>query len=213
MYRSECRRSQEPLTERASGPLATLFGAIFRMRFSLYEGGWRRRGFHADAGTGCGIPQALEAKTWLATAQTGTGKTLAFLIPVIEQLLKEKRREFAALVLVPTRELAMPGSGAIQRVAGQATVPAALVVGDCPKARSSSDFAKVRGWCGDSGRLEDYLDRRLFHLTRCVFSSWMKRPYAGHGFLPAISESYRSCESSGRRCASPQRWKAIWRAS
>src|SRR5580765_8605490 len=53
------------------------------------------------------IPQALEGKDVLATAQTGTGKTLAFLIPVIEQLLKSKTTGIAALVLVPTRELAM----------------------------------------------------------------------------------------------------------
>jgi len=53
------------------------------------------------------IPQALEGKDVLATAQTGTGKTLAFLIPVIEQLLEHKTAGIAALVLVPTRELAM----------------------------------------------------------------------------------------------------------
>src|SRR5258708_38703113 len=48
------------------------------------------------------IPQALEGKDVLATAQTGTGKTLAFLIPVIEQLLEHKIAGIAALVLVPT---------------------------------------------------------------------------------------------------------------
>ena len=37
------------------------------------------------------IPQALEGKDVLATAQTGTGKTLAFLIPIIEQLLAKRR--------------------------------------------------------------------------------------------------------------------------
>jgi len=47
------------------------------------------------------IPQALEGKDVLATAQTGTGKTLAFLIPVIEKLLKDKTPGIAALVLVP----------------------------------------------------------------------------------------------------------------
>ena len=36
------------------------------------------------------IPQALEGKDVLATAQTGTGKTLAFLVPVLEKLLKTK---------------------------------------------------------------------------------------------------------------------------
>src|ERR1700687_6346483 len=58
------------------------------------------------------IPQALAGKDVLATAQTGTGKTLAFLIPIIERLLQSGKLDsdksvIAALVLVPTRELAM----------------------------------------------------------------------------------------------------------
>src|ERR1700730_6420881 len=57
------------------------------------------------------IPHALAGKDVLATAQTGTGKTLAFLLPIIEQLLEEGvapgAPQISALVLVPTRELAM----------------------------------------------------------------------------------------------------------
>ena len=53
------------------------------------------------------IPQALEGKDVLATAQTGTGKTLAFIIPVMERLLQGNTPGIAALILVPTRELAM----------------------------------------------------------------------------------------------------------
>src|SRR5215475_11918834 len=56
---------------------------------------------------GAAIPRILEGKDVLATAQTGTGKTLAFLIPVIEDLLKHDAAVpgttgIAALVLVPT---------------------------------------------------------------------------------------------------------------
>jgi len=53
------------------------------------------------------IPQALAGKDVLATAQTGTGKTLAFLIPIMEQMLHKITPGITALVLVPTRELAM----------------------------------------------------------------------------------------------------------
>src|SRR5579859_7217872 len=54
------------------------------------------------------IPPALAGKDVLATAQTGTGKTLAFLIPVLDRLLREPAaREVKAVILVPTRELAM----------------------------------------------------------------------------------------------------------
>src|SRR5579871_6655765 len=54
------------------------------------------------------IPQALDGKDVLATAQTGTGKTLAFLVPLIERLMKNPgARKVEALALVPTRELAL----------------------------------------------------------------------------------------------------------
>ena len=53
------------------------------------------------------IPPALAGNDVIATAQTGTGKTLAFLIPVMEMLAATPGGQFNALVLVPTRELAI----------------------------------------------------------------------------------------------------------
>ena len=52
------------------------------------------------------IPVALEGQDILAIAPTGTGKTLAFLLPIFEKLIKEKSGDIKALILVPTRELA-----------------------------------------------------------------------------------------------------------
>ena len=60
------------------------------------------------------IPPALEGKDILATASTGTGKTLSFLIPMIQRMdstsapsTKGKRGPIRSLILLPTRELAM----------------------------------------------------------------------------------------------------------
>ena len=55
------------------------------------------------------IPHVLEGKDLLATAQTGTGKTAAFAIPILQNLTqkKEKNRHIKALILTPTRELAI----------------------------------------------------------------------------------------------------------
>src|SRR6266566_258181 len=78
------------------------------------------------------IPQALEGKDVLATAQTGTGKTLAFLIPVIEHLLQQKTAGIAALVLVPTRELAMQVVEQYNALRGK-NLPASLAVGGLPE--------------------------------------------------------------------------------
>jgi len=110
------------------------------------------------------IPQALEGKDVLATAQTGTGKTLAFLIPVIEHLLQQKTVGIAALVLVPTRELAMQVVDQYNALRGKQLSPAALVVGGLPEAKQLSAIrAGARLVVATPGRLEDYLGRKLIN--------------------------------------------------
>lgn len=52
------------------------------------------------------IPIILEGKDLIASAQTGTGKTAAYLIPLLDQISREQSNQTSALVLVPTRELA-----------------------------------------------------------------------------------------------------------
>src|SRR6202521_4737745 len=110
------------------------------------------------------IPQALEGKDVLATAQTGTGKTLAFLIPVMERLLRQATPGIAALVLVPTRELAMQVVEQYNALRGKQLSPAALVVGGLSEGqqlRAIRNGAKVV--VATPGRLEDFLDRKLFN--------------------------------------------------
>src|SRR6267154_1090083 len=134
------------------------------------------------------IPQALEGKDVLATAQTGTGKTLAFLIPVIEQLLKDKTTGIAALVLVPTRELAMQVVDQYNALRGKQLLPAALVVGGLPEAKQLSAIrAGARLVVATPGRLEDYLGRKLinFRSLRVLVLDEADR-MLDMGFLPAI---------------------------
>src|SRR5271167_3035840 len=82
------------------------------------------------------IPHALEGKDVLATSQTGTGKTLAFLIPIIEKLVKANEpKKLSALVLVPTRELAMQVHEQFEKLRSRSMSPAALVIGGMPERR------------------------------------------------------------------------------
>src|ERR1700704_1552652 len=134
------------------------------------------------------IPQALEGRDVLATAQTGTGKTLAFLIPVIEKLLKDKTPGIAALVLVPTRELAMQVVEQFNALRGKQLLPAALVVGGLSEGAQLQAIRKgARLVVATPGRLEDYLDRRLFHFNalRILVLDEADR-MLDMGFFPAI---------------------------
>jgi ATP-dependent RNA helicase RhlE len=124
----------------------------------------------------------------IATAQTGTGKTLAFLIPVIERLSRHKTVGIAALVLVPTRELAMQVVAQYDALRCRDSRPAALVVGGLPEGRQLDAIRKgARLVVATPGRLEDYLDRRLVTLggVNTLVLDEADR-MLDMGFLPAI---------------------------
>jgi ATP-dependent RNA helicase RhlE len=134
------------------------------------------------------IPQALEGKDVLATAQTGTGKTLAFLIPIIEQMLRQKSHGIAALVLVPTRELAMQVVDQYNALRGKQLGPAALVVGGLPEGKQLHAIRDgARMVVATPGRLEDYLGRKLFNFNKLsVLVLDEADRMLDMGFLPAI---------------------------
>ena len=52
------------------------------------------------------IPQVFEGRDVMGQAQTGTGKTAAFVLPILNRLLGKKRGRVRALIMAPTRELA-----------------------------------------------------------------------------------------------------------
>lgn len=108
------------------------------------------------------IPPALEGKDVLGTAQTGTGKTLAFLIPILNCLMRAQGRGVQALVLVPTRELAMQVYDTFLHIGRATGIRAALVVGGLAESRQLMDIrGGARLVIATPGRLEDYIKRKL----------------------------------------------------
>src|SRR6201998_1772033 len=184
-------RSSEPLAKSASGAVVERSAGRFsEMLISPYvkERLAAARFIMPTPVQAAAIPQALEGKDVLATAQTGTGKTLAFLIPVIEKLLKDKTPGIAALVLVPTRELAMQVVDQFNKLRGNQLLPAALVVGGLSEGAQLQAIRKgARLVVATPGRLEDYLHRRLFHFNalRMLILDEADR-MLDMGFLPAI---------------------------
>lgn len=110
------------------------------------------------------IPPALEGRDVLATAQTGTGKTLSFLIPLSERMAAGAK-ETKALVLLPTRELAMQVLDAWRDLT-QGQGKAALVCGGLAEGPQLTAIRRgARLIVATPGRLEDYLSRGLVNLS------------------------------------------------
>jgi ATP-dependent RNA helicase RhlE len=135
------------------------------------------------------IPPALEGRDILATAQTATGKTLAFLIPVIEKIMaQEKHRHVSTLILVPTRELAIQLHEVYEDLRGRKEPAAALVIGGTSEQGQIQAIRKgANTVVGAPGRLEDYLRRKLIDLrsVKMLVLDEADR-MLDMGFLPAI---------------------------
>jgi ATP-dependent RNA helicase RhlE len=134
------------------------------------------------------IPPALEGQDVIGTAQTGTGKTLAFLIPLIETLQREPSNHTTALVLLPTRELAMQVHEQYEQLRTRKMPKAALVIGGVSeKGQIQSLRAGSELVIATPGRLQDLMNRKfadLRHVTTLVLDEADRM--LDMGFLPAI---------------------------
>jgi ATP-dependent RNA helicase RhlE len=142
------------------------------------------------------IPSALTGADVVATAQTGTGKTLAFLLPIMESLLKAPkangnrsiRNPVRALVLSPTRELAIQIADTFAKLAINTGLRAAVVVGGLSEHTQLNAIKRGADLViATPGRLEDFLNRRLIHLSsvETLVLDEADR-MLDMGFLPAI---------------------------
>jgi len=135
------------------------------------------------------IPPALDGRDLIATAQTGTGKTLAFTLPLLETLLKHKNaRGIQAIVLSPTRELAIQIHKVFGTLAQGLGISAAVVVGGMNEDRQLTNIRKGAAvLIATPGRLADFMERRLVRLAgvRVLVLDEADR-MLDMGFLPTI---------------------------
>lgn len=134
------------------------------------------------------IPPATLGRDLIATAQTGTGKTLAFALPVLESLIHSAKPGPQALVLSPTRELAIQIHETFALIGRGTGIRSAVVVGGMSEAvqlRSLRQGAQII--IATPGRLCDFLDRKLVGLAgiRIVVLDEADR-MLDMGFLPAV---------------------------
>ena len=115
------------------------------------------------------IPLALDGHDVMGSAQTGTGKTGAFSIPLIEYLLSNP--EHSALVLSPTRELGKQIMNVLHQLLGKKSdINTAFIIGGEPMGKQLKQLqAKPRLIVGTPGRVNDHLERGTLKLKKAHF--------------------------------------------
>ena len=114
------------------------------------------------------IPIALEGNDILGTAQTGTGKTGAFGIPLVNYLLKTKKD--TALVITPTRELATQVMQTMNNLVGKGNIRTAILIGgDSMQKQQKQMRRNPRLIVGTPGRINDHLKRKTLRLNTTTF--------------------------------------------
>ena len=112
------------------------------------------------------IPAGLAGKDVVGIANTGTGKTAAFAIPMLNRLMSERGSK--AIVLAPTRELAEQIEKQCRQIAKGSGLHGALLIGGVSMGPQLRDLrANPQMIIGTPGRVKDHLERRSLSLDNC----------------------------------------------
>lgn len=134
------------------------------------------------------IPTGLAGNDIVGIANTGTGKTLAFAIPVLHKLMKDKHAR--ALVLAPTRELAQQIEDQCRLIARGSGLTGALLIGGSSMGPQLRDLrANPRIVIGTPGRIKDHIERgtlKLSNFSIIVLDEFDRM--LDMGFLPDVRE-------------------------
>jgi len=109
------------------------------------------------------IPPILEGRDLIGLANTGTGKTGAFLIPIINKIFKDRTQK--AFIITPTRELAVQINEELRSFTQNMSIFSALLIGGSNMHRQISDLRRNPNVViGTPGRLRDLIERRQLNL-------------------------------------------------
>jgi len=138
------------------------------------------------------ISPLIDGKDVLGIAQTGTGKTAAFVLPMMQKVLEQKgapeKKRVRALVVVPTRELANQVADTVRKLGEFTNLSCFTVVGGAkadPQIRALNKGLDIL--VATPGRLEDHLNAKVFSLSSTMMIALDEADQMlDMGFIPAI---------------------------
>ncbi|MEZ4650676.1 MAG: DEAD/DEAH box helicase [Candidatus Eisenbacteria bacterium] len=150
------------------------------------------------------IPAALEGRDILGLAQTGTGKTAAFALPILSRLLGDRTRGPLALIVAPTRELALQITTEIRELGKYTPLKCVSIYGGSSMQRQIEALRqKPEIIVGCPGRLLDLVGQKKLDLRRVQTLVLDEADQMfDMGFLPDIKRIVACLLPVGRRCSS-----------
>ncbi|WP_104198574.1 DEAD/DEAH box helicase [Cryobacterium sp. Y29] len=154
------------------------------------------------------IPDVLAGRDVLGRGKTGSGKTIAFGAPLVEKLMENngaKDRKMArkprALILAPTRELALQIDRTIQPIARSVGLFTTQIYGGVPQYRQVSALQRgVDIIIGTAGRIEDLIDQGRLDLSEVVVTVLDEADYmCDLGFLEPVQRILRQTKAGGQK--------------
>jgi superfamily II DNA/RNA helicase len=110
------------------------------------------------------IPAILQGRDLIGLASTGTGKTAAFLIPIVDKIFKGHTQK--ALIITPTRELAAQINDELRSLTENMNIYSALLIGGSNMQRQIKDLRRIpHVVIGTPGRIKDLIARRQLNLS------------------------------------------------
>ena len=143
------------------------------------------------------IPVILDGGDVIGTAETGTGKTAAFLLPVIQKLGEKRKPGTSVLVLAPTRELALQIEVECRKFMPRGMTCTALIGGTAYGAQTAALKRGPNILIATPGRLMDFMERGLVNLkglSTLILDEADRM--LDMGFLPAINRIVKSCPAN-----------------
>lgn len=122
------------------------------------------------------IPILLQGKDLLGCAQTGTGKTAAFSIPILQKLYKtDNRKGIKALILTPTRELAIQIGESFEAYGRYTGLRHTVIFGGVGQKPQTDELKRgVQILVATPGRLQDLVNQGFINLKALDFLFWTK---------------------------------------
>ncbi|GEP26045.1 DEAD/DEAH box helicase [Cryobacterium levicorallinum] len=154
------------------------------------------------------IPDVLAGRDVLGRGKTGSGKTIAFAAPLVEKLMENngaKDRKHArkprALILAPTRELALQIDRTVQPIARSVGLFTTQIYGGVPQYRQVSALQRgVDIIVGTAGRIEDLIDQGRLDLSEVVITVLDEADYmCDLGFLEPVQRILRQTKTGGQK--------------